>query len=432
MTTTIGIIADDFTGANDSGVRLAQKGLRSKVIFSSAGREEAEQQPEIDVWIVDTNSRAMAPEDAYEQVAREITALKKRGVELFYKKVDSTLRGSVAAELKAMQDAAELDVIFIAPAFPSMGRTVDDGHLYVNGKPITATEFARDPKTPVLHDYLPDLLAMDGVEIRVLDRELLYKGDVAAWVQQQVQDGVKWIVCDTLEEQDFTELAELEAKLDMTIGWAGSAGLINHLYEPQTTGGEAKGLSGDIDKVLVVSGSLSEKTQQQLEKLSSRPATRIIEIDPLELLTSSAQSKAAVADSLAEAGNWDSAAIYVGASQENRDKVKAWSAAHGKTAEDAAQGISHGLGHLVKTAMDSSNFDAIIMTGGDTAKEVCQVLGILDMELKFEVEAGLPLGLVNWQAKELAVVTKAGGFGNADSLVNTVEYLKGAGTHVNN
>lgn len=431
MGTRIGIIADDFTGANDTGVRLAQKGLKSRVILTDSNKKPEEKNKDIDVWIVDTNSRSMSADDAYKTVCQEIEGLKKRGVNLFYKKVDSTLRGSVAAELKAMQDTTGLDAIFVAPAFPSMGRTVEGGKLYVNGLPVTETEFARDPKTPVLHDFLPDLLAIEGIEIAVLSRDILYGDSPEKWVAEQVQVGVNWIVCDVIDEADFPLLADLEAKLDFSIGWAGSAGMINHLYAPKQKENQKKSFSGQIGKVLVVSGSLSGKTQDQLAALDTRSATKMLEIDPLELLTAPVRAGKRV-NELAQSANWDSAALYVGGSQENRDKVSTWANANNLTAYQTSKGISEGLGHLVEKALEVSDFDAIFMTGGDTAKDICAVLGIHDMELLYEVETGLPLGIAKWNNKDIVIITKAGGFGITESISNSVDYLKGAGLHANN
>lgn len=432
MATQIGIIADDFTGANDSGVRLAQKGLKSRVVLANVEKEITKPNNEIDVWIVDTNSRAMEENEAYETVVKEINQLKARGVSQFYKKVDSTLRGSVSAELKAMQDAAEVDVILIAPAFPSMGRTVENGILYVNGVPVADTEFGRDPKTPVRHSYIPDLVARENVDIAVLKTEQLHGDHPEKWVLDQVAKGVQWIVCDVKEEADFTLLANIEKNLNLNLGWAGSAGMINHLYgefgdESQFT----RVLEVPIEKVLVISGSLSAQTREQIEILKKRSRTKMIEIDPIMLLENS-QEPVAILESLKREDGWDSAVIYVGAYQQNRDKVKEWATIHGHSANQTAKGISKGLGHLVQEAMGLSAFNALVMTGGDTAKDICNVLGIYDLELRFEVEAGLPLGRVSRNGKELIVVTKAGGFGVAESLSNTVDYLKGAGLDANN
>lgn len=426
MATQIGIIADDFTGANDSGVRLAQKGLKARVILAGEENENADQN--IDVWIVDTDSRAMEPKDAYKIVSSEIKRLKKRGVTSFYKKVDSTLRGSVAAELKALHDQAGAEVIFIAPAFPSLGRTVRNGVLYVNGIPVSETEFCNDPKTPVLQSYIPDLLASAEVSTAVLDQRILNGENPEHWVQQQIDYGVKWIICDTVVEDDFIQLAALEDKLDVKIGWAGSAGLINYLYSVGAKTEDFKLPARSEGKVLVVSGSLSGKTKEQLDNLAQRSRTLMIEIDPANLLEEP-EAEGEKIRALNHSDDWDSAVIYVDPSQTNRNKVMEWGLLKEWTPNQTGKGISQGLGKLVNLALRKDGFDALIMTGGDTAKDICREIGVADMELRFEIEAGLPLGMVKWNGKELIAVTKAGGFGNPASLVNAVEFLKGAELH---
>ena len=428
MATRFGIIADDFTGANDSGVRLAQKGLKARVLLADPAEHAIAINSAIDVWIVDTDSRAMQAKDAYEVVHQAVERLKKLGVTSFYKKVDSTLRGNVAAELKAMQDAAAMDVIFIAPAFPSMSRTVDGGKLYVNGIPVTETEFAKDPKTPVLHSHIPDLLASEGIKTAVLSCNILQAANPENWVLEQVHAGVQWIICDVMKDEDFPVLAQIEANLNLSFGWAGSAGLINHLYKELARGDQANPLLAPIGKVLVVSGSLSGKTQEQLDLLKARPGTKMIQIDPLELLKDPVHAGREVA-TLADSGKWDSAVIYVSGSPANRDKVGQWASENNWLVNQTGKGISQGLGHLVESALHLAAFDALIMTGGDTAKEICNVLGIADMQLRFEVEAGVPLGMVKWNNKDLVAITKAGGFGVSDSLAKAVDYLTGAELH---
>ena len=401
--TRIGIIADDFTGANDSGVRLAQKGLKTRVLLADTAEHAIATNSAIDVWIVDTDSRAMRAKDAYKVVHHAIERLKRLGVKSFYKKVDSTLRGNVAAELKAMQDAAAMDVIFVSPAFPSMGRTVNGGKLYVNGIPVTETEFAKDPKTPVLHSYIPDLLASEGIKTAVLSCNILHAANPENWVLEQVNAGVQWIVCDVMKDEDFPVLAQIGANLNFCIGWAGSAGMINHLYNDLAYGNQADPLP-QIGKVLVVSGSLSGKTQEQLETLKARPGTKMIQIDPLELLKDPVHARREVA-TLAHSGKWDSAVIYVSGSQENRDKVSKWAKENNWSVNQTGKGISQGLGYLVESALHLVAFDALIMTGGDTAKGICNVLDIPDMELRFEVEAGVPLGIIKWNNKDLVAIT---------------------------
>ena len=87
------------------------------------------------------------------EVARAV-----RGARLVYKKLDSTLRGNVAAELAAAFGAAGRERAIVAPAFPAAGRTTVGGTQLVHGVPVDETEMRDDPQTPVREAHVPTLL----------------------------------------------------------------------------------------------------------------------------------------------------------------------------------------------------------------------------------------------------------------------------------
>lgn len=61
----LAIIADDLTGANDSGVQLARHGLKTSVLFDM----DEDHITKYDAVVFDTDSRSIAAEKAYERVA---------------------------------------------------------------------------------------------------------------------------------------------------------------------------------------------------------------------------------------------------------------------------------------------------------------------------------------------------------------------------
>src|SRR5512144_302516 len=95
------IIADDLTGACDTGVVFKRRGWATRVAFT----------PEADfgsapVRVVTTESRALAEEAAVWAVERAMRALRLYETSLIYKKIDSTLRGHPGAELAAVMRAS--------------------------------------------------------------------------------------------------------------------------------------------------------------------------------------------------------------------------------------------------------------------------------------------------------------------------------------
>ena len=65
------------------------------------------------------------------------------------KKVDSTLRGNIAAEVAALDRFYKPELVVFMPALPALGRTTVNGIHCLKGVPLTETELASDPKNPV-------------------------------------------------------------------------------------------------------------------------------------------------------------------------------------------------------------------------------------------------------------------------------------------
>lgn len=119
-------VADDLTGSADTGSPFAERGYSSCIWLHG-------QAPltECDVPVYETTSRHCATEEAYRRVRDAIERYRRPGDRVF-KKLDSTWKGNIAAELRALHDATGAEVL-LAPAHPRMGRTLHGGELYVHG-----------------------------------------------------------------------------------------------------------------------------------------------------------------------------------------------------------------------------------------------------------------------------------------------------------
>src|ERR687896_800397 len=145
----IAVIADDLTGAADAGVQLVHAGYRTAVFFS----ESEVFAKDFDAVSFDTDSRALPAGFAAKRVLEAARAA--REARIVYKKLDSTLRGNVAAELAAALGGARRERVVVAPAFPAAGRTTAGGIQRVRGAPVDETEIANDPNTPVSEAHVP-------------------------------------------------------------------------------------------------------------------------------------------------------------------------------------------------------------------------------------------------------------------------------------
>jgi D-threonate/D-erythronate kinase len=120
------IVADDLTGSCDTGTLFARKEPVPVTVWPGMRAEAT-------VRVIDTESRALPPDVARQRAG---AAAGTAGTERVFKKIDSTLRGRVGAELDAVMTATGVPSALVCPAFPAQGRVVRDGTLFVHGVPL--------------------------------------------------------------------------------------------------------------------------------------------------------------------------------------------------------------------------------------------------------------------------------------------------------
>jgi uncharacterized protein YgbK (DUF1537 family) len=121
--------------------------------------------------------------EAAKRAAAAAKMLRAAGVKWIYKKVDSVLRGQVTAEIEAVMKQLKLSRALLAPANPSLGRTIRGGKYFVRGKPIHKTEFARDPNFPRKSANILEMINRPpnfSVQIAKLNEPLPEKGIMIA------------------------------------------------------------------------------------------------------------------------------------------------------------------------------------------------------------------------------------------------------------
>jgi uncharacterized protein YgbK (DUF1537 family) len=152
----IGVIADDLTGAAELGAVGWRYGLRAEVIVSGDPGTGP------DLICIDTDSRSCCREESAKRAASAAAKLRQAGAKWIYKKVDSVLRGQVIAEVEAIMRQLDVSRALLAPANPSLGRTIRDETYFIHGRPIHETEFAHDPEYPRKSSRVLEMLSAPG------------------------------------------------------------------------------------------------------------------------------------------------------------------------------------------------------------------------------------------------------------------------------
>ncbi len=161
----IAVIADDFTGAAELGAIGFRYGLRTEV------QREFEPDIDSDLLIIDTDTRSRSAKEAEERVGDVARSLRRMELEWIYKKVDSVMRGHILPELMAIMRSLEKRKVLLIPANPSLGRTISGGVYFVKGRPLSETDFSKDPEYPAASSDVLELLgASREVEAHFLSR----------------------------------------------------------------------------------------------------------------------------------------------------------------------------------------------------------------------------------------------------------------------
>jgi uncharacterized protein YgbK (DUF1537 family) len=391
----IGVVADDLTGAADGGVQLARGGYRTAVAFH--GAPVATEAPDLDAVVLDTDSRALSPDAARARVRDAARAGAEAPIVL--KKIDSTLRGQVGAEVAAALEGVGRRVAVVAPAFPATGRTTDGGVQLLDGEPVHRTRFAEDPVAPVREAHLPTLLAADGMA----DAAHVRAGDTAALAAAIGR--ARCVVADAHTD------AHLEAVVRAVgdpsgVLWVGSAGLARALaavHPGPRRAAEDPPEEGEA-RVLVVAGSPNDVAREQVQRLVASG------------VAAAGLSPAALGAGAVEA----CAAAAAGALREGRACVV--HPAGDADGPDLPRRIAAALGAVAERLADAGLVTALVLTGGDTAVTVARRLGATGLRVDDELEPGVPVGRL-LGPRPYRVVTKAGGFGSPDVLRTACEAL---------
>lgn len=177
--TKVVMIADDLTGANANCSLMKKIGLQAASILSL----DQELPREMGVLAYTTDSRAMLEKDAYDAVSNAMDKFMSDEIELYSKRVDSTLRGNLGTELNAMFDRLGEDYIGIAaPFYPATGRIVVNGTMLVNGSLLLNTDAGKDTKVPVTSSNVEELFSKDFEgKIKSIYLEEIEKGSEISW-----------------------------------------------------------------------------------------------------------------------------------------------------------------------------------------------------------------------------------------------------------
>lgn len=424
MNNRLAVIADDFTGANDTGVQFSKRGLKSIVVTDVGNIENVSDKP--DVLVIDTESRFDDRKTAYGKVSEAVKVLKRHGFNYIYKKLDSTLRGNIGSEIAGAMDAAGVNLTIVVPALPVNGRTTIGGIHLVHQIPLQMTEIAQDPITPVQHSYIPDIIALQtDKKVDIVNLQEVMKGtkNIVKKIRELVFRGVEIVVLDALTNEDLNRIAKSIPQLGELI-IAGSAGLAEHLPDALKLADREKAAHGSV---VVIAGSVSDVTREQINFAAMDVCVEIIDIDIEKVLSDRYHEELNnLVERIGKLAINDRDVII--RSAETREKVefaRKLGTKQGLTEKQVSEKIAHFMGELSYNICKRVKVRGIVLTGGDVAIKAVEYIGASGIIIKDEILPGIPYGyFIDKNFNDLPVVTKAGAFGQKDALIKIMDFLK--------
>ena len=404
------VIADDFTGANDAGMVLAQQGSVVDVLLHAHDKSESV----AEVRILNSDSRALPSLEAYERISSMmVSALEKHRPDWVIKKIDSTLRGNPGMETQAMMHVADIGITLVAPALPAAGRIVRDGKCLVNGKELTETEFASDPKTPVCSADVREIFqSQSDIPCWHISLETLRSGALADKIADISAPAM--IIIDSETDADLDRVINTALRLKSKPLLVGSAGLCDALARTL--------LSSKQRCLLAVIGSMSEMAQKQIHYLQQNTDTCNVFIDINDALQGHAEHyRLAIINAL---NNKKHCLVHTCPDNSARHQIDDLCQKWKLSRSELGERISAFLGELSRDVLRLTEPDALYLSGGDVAVAVSRALGATGFRIRGAATPCVPWGYFlggNWQKP---VMTKAGGFGDETTLFKVMNFIE--------
>ncbi len=315
-----------------------------------------------EIEVFDTATRSLSQSDAVARVRETVTG----GVATF-KKIDSTMRGNVEAELLALSHQLGPELVLVAPSLPCQGRSVLGGKLVVNGQ-LLMDLLTAFPCFRIAHLSSVDLASIESASSALCT----FLGNA------------ELVVADAQTEEHLATLVGAVQALDRRTIWAGSSGLARALAE-----------------AMAPNATFAERTppRSQHPCLIGVGTDHPVTADQVRFLKANLRLRQT---SLAD-----------------RDQ----------TAEDVLLGLPRDTtADQVASFFDwhpLSSFSGIVLTGGDTAAMFLHLLDASAITPVGEILPGVPWGfIVGGSADGIPVITKSGGFGPPETLFQCIKSLQ--------
>lgn len=409
----LGCIGDDFTGSSDLANTLAKGGMRAT---QYTGVPDGPADPSVEAGVVALKSRSIPVDQAVELSLQALDWLKAQGCTQFFFKYcstfDSTPEGNIGPVADALADALDAHQVIVCPAFPGAGRSVYQGHLFVNDTLLSESGMQNHPLTPMTDPDLRRWLApQTRHSVGHVAAGVVFGGAAAigAALADQRGKGHRLIVVDAIRDEDLRAIGAAAKSLALITGGSGVAlGLpVNFGCTPG-----AVPWTGQGGKAVALSGSCSRATRGQVAfHAQHHPSREIVAADVIE-------------------GRLDAATLATWLLEQDGIPLAYSSADPAEVARvqdtfgrDRAASAIEGFFAEVARNLRDGGATRIITAGGETSGAIVEGLGLDTLDIGPEIDPGVPALRAG---PDLVVALKSGNFGAEDFFEKADRVLAGS------
>lgn len=413
----IGVIADDFTGASDIANTLARghadsPGLR---VVQYMGIPDRPADPSVEAGVVSLKSRSIPALDAVRESLAALDWLLAQGcrqiVFKYCSTFDSTRAGNIGPVAQALAERLDARGVVVCPAFPTMGRTICQGHLFVHDRLLSESGMQDHPLTPMTDPDIRRWLShqVPG-PVGLVPAPVVRQGADA--IRRALADsGATLAVVDAIDDGDLMAIGRAVAGARLVTGGSGIALGLARNFPGAGQGDVAQDLVNDAPGA-ILAGSCSGMTRRQIE--AHRRTHPVLEIDVEAVMQDrlcAGEVAAFVLDRLGTAP--------LAFSSGDPAQVAAMQARHGR--EAVAARLDALFGDVARRLV-AAGVGRMVVAGGETSGAVVSALGIGALGIGPEIAPGVP---VLTSADGLSLALKSGNFGDEDFFVRALDVMKG-------
>jgi uncharacterized protein YgbK (DUF1537 family) len=416
----LGCIADDFTGATDLALMLVREGMRTVQLIGVGAVP-----PDVDAVVIALKSRTIPAPEAVAQSLEAAEALLQAGArQLLFKycsTFDSTDEGNIGPVAEALRERLDAPLTVATPAFPTNGRRVFQGYLFVGRELLSESPMKDHPLTPMRDPNL----------VRVLQRQTrsrvgLVSYEVVAQGPEAIRDafaaaeraGERILILDAADDAQLRAIGAACSDLALITGGSGIAlGIPENfrrqgLLKPHSARARMAAPDGPA---AILAGSCSAATRRQVAEAEAAGLPNF-RLSPEAL----ADGRQSVSDIFAWAGEHLGAKPVLVYSTAAPEEV---SAAQARLGRERAAGLLEDTLAAVARGLVSRGVTRLVVAGGETSGAVIEGLGVTALEIGPEIDPGVPWTR-SLSEPRLCLALKSGNFGAPDFFLKAWDRLK--------